>query len=100
MLVQKRNEYIVCSNCFSHTHNFRQCDAIIKSCLNCNGNHAAVARICPEIKKIVSRKIKEKQGESFSAAVVNDRNKTTTISASITDIENIISKSLIQPVPR
>ena len=91
----KGNQYLICSNWSFHTHNFRQCNAIIKSCLNCYGNHATVARTCPEIKMIASRKITDKQGKSYSAAVVNDKNKIATINASKTDIENIISKYLM-----
>ena len=78
----KGNEYFVRSNCSSHTHNFRQCNVFIKSCLNCNGNQATVSRTCPENKKIISRKIKEKQGKFYSSAVVNDTNKTTTVNGS------------------
>ena len=48
-------ETIVCSECTGN-HNFKDCRAEFKKCLNCGGPHRTMAMACPKKKEIIRKK--------------------------------------------
>ena len=49
-------DYKVCSVCASTDHTFRQCNSMIKKCLNCGGEHTSLSMSCPIRKQKVNDK--------------------------------------------
>lgn len=48
-------DLVICSEC-SGNHNHRDCDSILKKCINCKGSHRTMAMACPLKKEIIKRK--------------------------------------------
>lgn len=69
----KNKEYKICSECSATSHTWKDCTAIGKRCIICNGNHRTLAMKCPERKKAIERKRKQNrdkraQKQSYSKA--------------------------------
>ena len=52
----ENQNYKACSLCSSLSHTYRECDAELKKCLNCNGPHSAMAFSCPKRRELEQRK--------------------------------------------
>ena len=59
--------FIVCSKCASHSHDFKSCTAQVHDfkCINCNENHNAMAMKCPFRKEALKQK---RRGATLSFA--------------------------------
>lgn len=49
---QCTNTKLICSLCATEGHRHETCTATTRRCINCNGEHCALALSCPKIKKI------------------------------------------------
>lgn len=49
-------DYKICSECTSEEHVWHQCRSVYKLCLNCGGNHSALAMKCVKRKDIIKLK--------------------------------------------
>jgi len=79
--------FLICSICSVVGHSYKNCVSSTQKCLNCDGEHSALAYKCPKRKEIVNMKRKQ-QTETFA-------NKTASSSLG----KNIISAAL-QPDTR
>ena len=57
----KEKDYLVCSECASEHHVWKNCTSPIKKCINCGGDHRTLANKCPVRKRVKEEKRKEKQ---------------------------------------
>ena len=58
----KEKDYLVCSECASEYHSWKNCTSPVKKCINCAGDHRTLANKCPLRKKSKGRKKKRKTG--------------------------------------
>ena len=82
---------VTCAHCGEKTHTTEDCTASTKKCINCNGDHSASSRECPQWKKQVDiNRIKYTQNISFpeAAKIVEGRSTTAKSYAQATKILN------------
>lgn len=60
-------DLVVCSEC-TGSHNFRDCKALGKKCLNCGGDHRTMAMACPKKKEVIRKKKENKKNEELNKA--------------------------------
>lgn len=66
----KEATYKVCSCCSSNNHTWQECTVERKTCINCQGEHVAVAMQCPVRKEAMNKKrkdLKETKGTTYAA---------------------------------
>lgn len=77
----KPREYKICSECGKEGHVWHQCqDKENKRCINCNGNHSALAMKCAKRKEVLKEKRKEeaeKNKRTYAAATAVLQTQTT-----------------------
>ena len=60
---------VTCAHCGERSHTTEDCTAVSKKCINCNGEHSASSRECPQWKKQVDiNRVKYIQNISFPEA--------------------------------
>ena len=57
---------IICSECASPSHSYRDCTATVKKCINCQGEHRTLAAKCPIRKNLIKEKEKNIRERSRS----------------------------------
>lgn len=71
---QCESEKLICSLCATEGHRFDSCKADIRRCVNCQGEHCALALSCPAIKKITKEMKIQSRNTYYSA---NPRNHSS-----------------------
>ena len=82
---------VTCAHCGERSHTTEDCTASSKKCINCNGEHSASSRECPQWKKQVDiNRIKYTQNISFpeAAKIAEGRTNTAKSYAQATKIGN------------
>ena len=64
--------YKVCSECSSTEHTFRQCTALQKKCVNCDGAHSTLSYKCPNRKAAERNKVVSTQTRSYASATAGN----------------------------
>ena len=68
---------VICSECASDTHIFRDCKSNTKKCVNCDGDHKTTSMSCPKRKMIIKAKQNQKKTTETYATILNNGNATT-----------------------
>ena len=83
----KERNYVICSNCSSNTHTWRNCNSDVKQCVNCGENHSCLSYVCPRRKEALKSKCgfqTVSPSQSYSAvARLETPGKSTTSEVSI-----------------
>ena len=53
----KPEDYTACSICASLEHTYKNCESDVKKCLNCDGNHVTMSKMCKEFKETLSTRV-------------------------------------------
>jgi len=87
--------FLVCSLCSVVGHSYRNCTSTVRKCLNCEGNHSALAYKCPMRKEIVKAK-RLQNTESYARRAAIGPVKTSNVAAALQpDASVIISRSTV-----
>lgn len=70
--------YVVCSECGSRDHTFRECRATDKHCINCGKDHSARAMKCPIRKKALKENEEKQRNEREKRATTTYAQATLT----------------------
>jgi len=79
----KNSDYLICSVCAGLGHNFRNCTAERRCCINCGGQHSTMSMTCPIRKKIIDEKRKLNNKTYVKVAMDGSHMSTNNRSAAI-----------------